>query len=102
MKDDSNNVLTDSTDAMNRWKEYREKLYENPNRKSEHPVVINSMIHEPLPFVAEVEKALNSLKNNKSPRYDEIPYRVIENIMRECNKIYAQTMHQNIGTISMV
>ena len=29
LKDDSNNVLTDSTDVLNRWKEYCEKLHEN-------------------------------------------------------------------------
>ena len=58
VKDDSNNVSTDSSDVLNRWKEYCEKLYENPNRDSECPIEINSMIHEPPPPFAEVEKAL--------------------------------------------
>eukprot|EP00794_Sanderia_malayensis_P019306 gene19306-21230_t len=73
VKDDSNNILTDSTDVLNRWKEYCEKLYENQNCASEHPMVIKPTTLEPLPLVAEVEKALKSLKNNESPEYDEIP-----------------------------
>ena len=70
MKDDSDNVLTGSTDVLNRWKDYCEKLYENPNRNSECPIEIKSMVHEPPPLFAEVEKALSSLKSNKSLGYD--------------------------------
>ena len=78
VKDDSNNVLTDRFDVLNRWKECCEKLYENPNCDSECPKEINSMIHEPSPLFAEVEKALYSLKNNKSPGYDDIPAELLK------------------------
>ena len=52
---------------------YCEKLYERPNRNYECPIEIKSMVHEPPPLFAEVEKALNSFKSNKRPGYDEIP-----------------------------
>ena len=78
VKDDSNNVLTDGSDVLNRWKEYCEKLYEHPNRDSECPIEINSMTYEPPPLFAEVEKALYSLKNNKSPGYDDIPAELLK------------------------
>ena len=65
VKDDSNNVLTDSSDVLNRWKEYCEKMHENPNRDSECPIEINSKINETPPLFAEVEKALYSLKATK-------------------------------------
>ena len=73
VKDDSNNVLTDSSDVVNRWKEYCEKLYENPNRDSKCSIEINFTIYEPPPLFTEVEKALYGLKNNKSQGYDDIP-----------------------------
>ena len=60
MKDDSHNVVTDSSDILNRWKDYCEKSYENPSRYSEFPIEINSMIHEPSPLFAEVEEVLLS------------------------------------------
>eukprot|EP00794_Sanderia_malayensis_P005102 gene5102-5748_t len=101
VKDDSNNILTDSTDVLNRWKEYCEKLYENPNRASEHPIVINPITLEPLPLVAEVEKALNSLKNNKNPGYDEIPAELLKISGEEWNdigkKIKRSTENKNDG-----
>jgi len=49
MKDDSHNVVTDSSDILNRWKDYCEKLYENPNLDSECPIEIISMIGKPPP-----------------------------------------------------
>ena len=36
------------------------------------------MIYEPPPLFAEVEKALYSLKNNKSPGYDDIPAELLK------------------------
>ena len=78
VKDDSNNLLTGSSDVLNRWKKYCEKLYENPNRDSECPIEVNSMIHEPLPLFAERKKTLTRLKNNKSPGYDEIPAELLK------------------------
>ena len=57
VRDDSDNVLTDSTDVLNRWKDYCEKVCENPNRTSECRIEIKSMVHEPLPLFTEVEKA---------------------------------------------
>ena len=58
-------------------------MYGNPNCANEHPMVINLMNLEPLLLVAEVEKALHSLTNNKSPGYDEIPVELLK-ISGEC------------------
>ena len=78
VKHDSSNVLTDSTDVLNIRKDCCEKLYENPNRNSECPIEIKSMVHEPPPLFAEVEKAVSGLKCNKSPGYDEIPAELLK------------------------
>ena len=46
-------------------------------------MVINPMNLEALPLVAEVKKALHSLRNNKSPGYNEIPVELL-NITGKC------------------
>ena len=56
VKDDSNNVVTDSFDALNRWKEYCEKLYKNQNYENKCPIETQSMIHEPPPLFAKWKK----------------------------------------------
>ena len=91
-------IIIITTDVLNRRKDYCEKLHENPNRNSECPIEIKSMVHEPPHLFAEVEKALNSLKCNKRPGYDEIPAELlkipgdsaVKVIHKPCIKIWDQ------------
>ena len=68
----SGKTLTEPDDIMKRWKEYGEQLFDSAQRK-ESMASFDNQEREPPPLLHEVENAINSMKNGKSPGLDNIP-----------------------------
>ena len=76
MRDVSGKILTDPIEVKNRWKEYFDKLYNDPNVVmedvlNEFPAAANK---EPIPSVGEDEvlAAIKRMQSGKAPGIDKI------------------------------
>ena len=88
-------------------KSYMQERYQRCNREIQKEIISHHL--EPLPLVAAVEKALNSLKNSKSPGYDEIPAEFLKKsgesaiklMHKLCIKIWEQSEWPEDWSISL-
>ena len=69
--------LIEKEEITNRWKEYTEELYTDPNGLQEK-VGIMEFEKEPNILESEVRKAIQQINNNKAPGCDDIPIELIK------------------------
>ncbi|GFR62491.1 endonuclease-reverse transcriptase [Elysia marginata] len=73
IKDENGNVLTESRQILDRWKRYSKNMFSNTSEPKQTAVDNESYTDTELePLRSEVEWAINSLKDGKSPGCDEI------------------------------
>ena len=80
IKDENGNVLTESGQIFDRWKRYCENMFANTSEPKQTAVDNNESYAdtELEPLRSEVEWAIKSLKDRKSPGCDEITAEVIK------------------------
>lgn len=69
-------VLTDIDDVLMRWSEYCNELYKDENRVEE--LNLTRIDKEPNILLSEIRDAIEKLKCNKSPGYDDISSELIK------------------------
>ena len=77
VKDKTGQVLTESDDIKNRWREYW--LYASREVGSNTP--LNIEVQEPDILLSEVNNAIHKLKTNKPPGIDDIPSELLRTSM---------------------
>ena len=79
IKDENGNILGEAEEVKERWAQYSTDLYKkNPNIViSQHTFVVNDKEELP-PLYSEVAKAINELKANKSPGFDDITAELVK------------------------
>src|SRR5713101_1227784 len=95
VKDENGNILTESNEIKNRWKEYCENLYK---QKEENNLfdIISEYEEEPCILQNEVANAIRRMKTCKAPGIDDIPAELIKAsgetgvkiFHKLCNKIW--------------
>ena len=80
IKDENGNVLTESRQILDRWKRYSENMFANTSEPKQTAVDNKESYTdtELEPLRIEVEWAINSLKDRKSPGCDEITAEMIK------------------------
>ena len=72
-------TLTNPTEILGRWKEYREELFQRNDNDSEIQTIdFNEVDKEPSSLLSEVERAIRDLNSGKAPGLDNIPAELIE------------------------
>jgi hypothetical protein len=89
IEDENGDLLADSHNILNRWKNYFSQLL-NVHRVSDVRQIEMPLVPDPSPF--EVEIATAKLKKYKSPDSDQIPAELIqaggETLQSEIHKIH--------------
>ena len=93
IKEKAGRTLTESDDIKRRWAEYCSEQYEGNVEE------ILSERMEPVPLRSEVERALNHLRNGKSPGIDNIP--IVDSKWRRRNYIVVENLQDGIGNERM-
>ena len=80
IRDENGNVLTESRQILDRWKRYSENMFANTSEPKQTAVDNNESYTdtELETLRSEVEWAINSLKDRKSPGCDEITAEMIK------------------------
>ena len=78
IKAEDGTVLCDGKEVCNRWKEYCSELYKENDTINSTQIDWTNLEEEPPPLTEEVREASNGLKNDKSPRNDEITAEMIK------------------------
>ena len=78
-KDESGKILAEAEDVKEGWAQYNSDLYtKNPNIVvPQHTFVVNDKKELP-PLCYEVAKAINKLKANKSPGFNDITAELVK------------------------
>ena len=80
VKDENGTTLCENEEVKERWRQYCCNLYKkNGNILEQSPPNFVDSTMEPPPLLSEVEKAISELKNNKSPRLDEVAAELVKN-----------------------
>ena len=97
--DKQGNIITDKQKVVERWQEYfTELLNGDENRvipSNEIPFVFGNNVDVPPPTEAEVQKAAQNLKNNKSAGSDGIP----AELLKAAGANFISTFHQLLTKI---
>src|SRR6218665_2545334 len=96
LKSKDGKVIGDEKGMKNRWKEYSEELYSEEKRIEKEQTDTTDFEMEPEVMEAEVEWAIEQLKDNKAPGQDGIPTELIKAgedatikiIKKICNNIW--------------
>jgi len=78
LKASDGHIIADEEGMKNRWKEYTEDLYNEDKRVKVEKIDVTEYEIEPEVMEAEVEWAINQLKDNKAPGRDGIPIEMIK------------------------
>ena len=93
-KDKNGNLITEEQKALDRWQEYFEELLNGDGSRStpqlEDQLVYCNTNDVPPPTLEEVQKAVHSLKNNKSAGTDGIP----AELLKAAGTNFNSTFHQ--------
>ncbi|XP_011705890.1 PREDICTED: uncharacterized protein LOC105461097 [Wasmannia auropunctata] len=65
IEDDSGRAISEVEEILERWRLYCENLYDSEERS--HKTQWNQVEQEPIILMAEIEQAINALKNGKAP-----------------------------------
>ena len=87
IKDQDGNIHTEKEDIRVIWREYCKKMYNTQTSDNEETVIFET---EPEPLMEEVKRAIEKLKNGKSPGCDDITAEMIREGGEESVKIYHQ------------
>ena len=72
-------TLTNPTEILGRWKEYREELFQKNDYESLIQTIdFNEVGKEPSPLLSEVEGAIRDLHSGKTPGLDNIPAELVK------------------------
>ncbi|GFN81370.1 endonuclease-reverse transcriptase [Plakobranchus ocellatus] len=75
IKDEKGNILTESKQIVDRWKRYCEKMYSSDSTADQQEKLEETREDKEinlLPLRSEIEWAIGSLKDGKSPGCDDI------------------------------
>lgn len=97
-KDKSGNLITEKQKVLNRWQEFFEELL-NGDCDRLTPQTRNSLDFDniddvPPPTLEEVQKAIHSLKNNKSAGSDGIPAELLKAAGTNFNSTFHQLLYK--------
>ena len=91
VRDKQGHILTEDPEILQRWGEYCENQYSDPEN-SEHETARIGGNLEPTPLLEEVEKAINAMKPGKTAGPDKIPAELGEGTV-------IKAMHKIIGSV---
>ena len=95
IKDNEGKLLTDESDICQRWSEYIENLYDDPNL-SDEPLLFDGFLSGPEILKSELRQAIKTAKIRKAPGPDNVRVEVLKllnetalkNLKHLMNEIY--------------
>ena len=83
----------DESDIRQRWSEYIEKLYDDPNR-SDEPLLFDGILSNPEILVSEVRKAIKTARIRKAPGTDNVRVEMLKLLNETALKYLKHLMNE--------